>query len=73
MSIIAAGTQVPDFSLATADGEGFTQAELQGKTTLLVFYPFAFSPVCTDQFQIYEEALPELSAQGVTVYGGTGR
>ena len=69
MSIIAAGTQVPDFSLATADGEGFTQAELQGKTTLLVFYPFAFSPVCTDQFQIYEEALPELSAQGVTVYG----
>ena len=69
MSIIAAGTQVPDFSLATADGEGFTQADLQGKTTLLVFYPFAFSPVCTDQFQIYEEALPELSAQGVTVYG----
>ena len=69
MSIIAAGTQVPDFSLATAGGEGFTQADLQGKTTLLVFYPFAFSPVCTDQFQIYEEALPELSAQGVTVYG----
>ena len=69
MSIIAAGTQVPDFSLATADGEGFTQADLQGKTTLLVFYPFAFSPVCTDQFQVYEEALPELSAQGVTVYG----
>lgn len=69
MSIIAAGTQVPDLSLATADGEGFTQADLQGKTTLLVFYPFAFSPVCTDQFQVYEEALPELSAQGVTVYG----
>lgn len=69
MSIIAAGTQVPDFSLATADGEGFTQADLQGKTTLLVFYPFAFSPVCTDQFQVYEEALPELNAQGVTVYG----
>ena len=69
MSIIAAGTQVPDFSLATADGEGFTQADLQGKTTLLVFYPFAFSPVCTDQFQIYEEALPERGAQGVTVYG----
>jgi len=68
-AIIAAGTRVPDFALATADGEGFTQADLLGKTTVLVFYPFAFSPVCTDQLQVYEEALPELSAQGATVYG----
>ena len=36
---------------------------------MLVFYPFAFSPVCTDQFQIYEEALDELRAQGATLYG----
>lgn len=69
MSIIAAGTQVPDFELGTADGEGFTQEDLQGKTTVLVFYPFAFSPVCTDQLQVYEEALPELAAQGATLYG----
>ena len=67
--IIAPGTQVPDFALATADGEGFTQADLEGKTTVLVFYPFAFSSVCTDQFQVYEEAMPELTAQGATVYG----
>ncbi len=69
MSIIAPGTKVPDFTLATADGEGFTQEDLQGKTTVLVFYPFAFSPVCTDQFQVYEEALAELSEQGATLYG----
>lgn len=69
MSIIAPGTQVPDFSLATADGEGFTQADLRGRTTVLVFYPFAFSSVCTDQFQIYEEALGELAAEGATLYG----
>jgi peroxiredoxin (alkyl hydroperoxide reductase subunit C) len=36
---------------------------------VLVFYPFAFSPVCTDQLQIYEEALDELGAQGATLYG----
>ncbi len=35
----------------------------------MVFYPFAFSPVCTDQFQIYEEALRELAEQGATLYG----
>lgn len=69
MSIIAPGTKVPDFALQTADGEGFTQADLQGKTTVLVFYPFAFSSVCTDQLQVYEEALPELRAQGATLYG----
>ena len=67
--IIAPGTQVPDFTLQTADGEDFTQADLQGKTTVLVFYPFAFSPVCTDQLQVYEEALPELIGQGATLYG----
>ncbi len=69
MSIVEAGTQVPDFVLKTAGGEDFTQADLQGKTTVLVFYPFAFSPVCTDQLQIYEEAMPELAAQGATLYG----
>lgn len=67
--IIAAGTQVPAFALTTADGDGFTQADLQGKTTVLVFYPFAFSPVCTDQMQVYEEALGELTALNATLYG----
>ncbi len=67
--IIAPGTRVPDFALATADGKGFTQADLRGRTTVLVFYPTAFSSVCTDQLQVYEEALPELTAQGATVYG----
>jgi peroxiredoxin len=69
MGIIAAGTKVPDFVLKRADGSDFTQDDLQGHTTVLVFYPFAFSPVCTDQLQVYEEALPELAEQGATLYG----
>ena len=69
MAIIAPGTPVPEFVLKTADGEDFTQDDLKGKTTILVFYPFAFSPVCTDQLQVYEEALPELAAQGAVMYG----
>ena len=55
MSIIEPGTAVPDFELKTEGGEPFTREDLAGKTTVLVFYPFAFSSVCTDQFQIYEE------------------
>ena len=69
MAIIAPGTAVPDFVLKRADGADFTQDDLKGKTTILVFYPFAFSPVCTDQLQVYEEALPELAEQGATLYG----
>jgi peroxiredoxin (alkyl hydroperoxide reductase subunit C) len=69
MAIIAPGTPVPDFVLKREDGSDFTQDDLRGKTTVLVFYPFAFSPVCTDQLQVYEEALPELREQGVEMYG----
>jgi peroxiredoxin (alkyl hydroperoxide reductase subunit C) len=69
VSIVAAGIPAPDFTLKTATGQNFTRDDLLGKTTVLVFYPFAFSPVCTDQFQIYEEALDELRAQGATLYG----
>ena len=54
----------PEFSLGTENGERFTEKDLQGKTTVLVFYPFAFSPVCTDQLQVYEKELAEPRAAG---------
>jgi peroxiredoxin (alkyl hydroperoxide reductase subunit C) len=63
------GTPAPDFSLAREDGSKFTRADLEGGTTVLVFYPFAFSPVCTDQLNLYEEVLDELAEQGATLYG----
>ena len=44
----------PEFKLARADGETFTEQDLQGRTSVLVFYPFAFSPVCTDQLSLYD-------------------
>jgi peroxiredoxin len=69
MSVIAPGTPTPDFTLKRANFTDFTREDLLGQTTVLVFYPFAFSPVCTDQMQVYEEALEDLTAQGVTVYG----
>ena len=66
---IEAGTAVPEFRLTTEDGEDFTRADLEGRTTVLVFYPAAFSPVCTDQLQVYEEVVDELRARGVEMYG----
>lgn len=69
MTIIAAGTEVAPFVLKQEDGSDFTEADLQGNTTVLVFYPFAFSSVCTDQMQLYNEALPELAGQGAQIFG----
>jgi peroxiredoxin len=69
MSVLAAGTPAPSFKLARADGESFTEADLQGHTTVLVFYPFAFSPVCTDQLQLYESELAGLEQRGGVLYG----
>jgi peroxiredoxin len=69
MTPLGAGAEVPDFTLSREDGSAFTRADLQGQTTVLVFYPFAFSPVCTDQLNLYDELLDEFSSRGVTLYG----
>jgi peroxiredoxin (alkyl hydroperoxide reductase subunit C) len=69
VSILAPGEPVPEFTLKTETGEDFTRADLAGQTTVLVFYPTAFSDVCSDQFQIYEEVLDDLHAAGATLYG----
>ena len=67
--IIAPGTPVPRFMLRREDGTAFTRADLVARTTVLVFYPFAFSPVCTDQLSLYQEVLGEIEARGATIYG----
>jgi mycoredoxin-dependent peroxiredoxin len=69
MAVIPAGQPAPEFSLARAEGAPFTREDLLGKRTLLVFYPFAFSSVCTDQLSIYNDLLGDFAAQGLTLYG----
>jgi mycoredoxin-dependent peroxiredoxin len=67
--MIEAGERAPEFTLVRGDGSKFTNADLAGTTTVLVFYPFAFSPVCTDQLGLYDSMLDEFSARGATLYG----
>jgi peroxiredoxin (alkyl hydroperoxide reductase subunit C) len=69
VSVIPPGTPAPSFRLARADGESFTESDLDGQTTVLVFYPFAFSAVCSEQLQLYEGLLDELAEQGGKLYG----
>src|SRR3954447_19745006 len=69
MTIVGPGEPAPDFTLKTAEEEDFTRENLLGRTTVLVFYPFAFSPVCTDQLSLYNEVLEDFAAKGATLYG----
>ena len=67
--MIAPGEPAPEFMLRREDGSEFTRADLEGETTVLVFYPFAFSPVCGDQLSIYQEVKPEIAEKGVELVG----
>jgi peroxiredoxin len=69
VAVLQPGSQAPDFSLGRADGERFTKEDLKGHGSILVFYPFAFSPVCTDQLQLYEPLVEELAARDIRLYG----
>jgi peroxiredoxin len=69
VAVLAAGQPAPDFTLARHEGAPFTRADLEGRITFLVFYPFAFSPVCTDQLSVYHEVLDDFTERGATLYG----
>lgn len=58
---IQIGQQAPDFTLYNSDREQVTLSAQQGKNVLLLFFPLAFTSVCTaelcsvkDNLQIYK-------------------
>jgi peroxiredoxin len=65
----AAGSEAPDFALPDQDGNIVKLEDLRGQTTVLVFYPNDFSPVCTDQLNVYQEVLADLKREGARLYG----
>ena len=67
--MVEPGSQAPDFTLPDQDGKKVSLEDLRGKRTVLVFYPLDFSPVCTDQLNVYNEVLYDVEAAGVQLYG----
>ena len=61
---LAVGTKAPDFSLPTKTAEGPKQIKLSdnfGKTnTLLLFFPMAFTGMCTTEMCNMSPELAEL-------------
>ncbi len=46
---IHVGDQAPDFTLKSQHGEDVALSSLRGRRVVLVFFPFAFSGVCTGE------------------------
>jgi peroxiredoxin len=67
--MIEPGTDAPDFALPDQDGNIVKLEDLRGQTSVLVFYPMDWSPVCTDQLNVYQEVLGDLTESGVHLYG----
>jgi peroxiredoxin len=67
--MIEPGTPAPDFELPDQDGNQVSLSSFRGRTVVLVFYPADFSPVCTDQLNVYQEVLGELEERGAALIG----
>ena len=64
------GQPAPDFRLRGTDGTSYSLSEYRGdKHVLIVFYPLAFSPVCTHQLPGLQARLPEFEAADAQIIG----
>ena len=64
------GQQAPDFKLRGPDGQPVTLSEFRGhRNVVLVFYPLAFSGICSHQLPTIEADLAKFEALNATVLG----
>ena len=67
---VEVGSKAPDFSLNDYNREKVSLADFQGKkNVLLVFYPFAFSGICTGELCQVRDEIAEYQNDKVQVLG----
>ena len=64
---LSVGDTAPEFSLPDLDKQVVSLADLRGAPVLLVFYPFAFSGLCTGELCQLRDELDTYTDAGVTV------
>src|SRR3982074_2974835 len=73
---LAVGTKAPDFTLVTKTKDGPKQIKLSDnfgkKNTLLLFFPMAFTGVCTTEMCSVGNGLGEYAGMNCEVYGISG-
>ena len=64
---LSVGDSAPEFSLPDQDKQVVSLADLRGRPVLVVFYPFAFSGICTGELCQLHDELAEYTDAGVKV------
>jgi peroxiredoxin (alkyl hydroperoxide reductase subunit C) len=66
--MIAVGDQAPDFTLKDQNNEDFTLSSFRGtRAVLLIFYPLAFTGICTGELCAVRDDLPAFQNDDVQV------
>lgn len=69
-AVPAPGQMAPDFNLRGPGGGFYSLSEHLGHSpVVLVFYPLAFSPVCSHELPEYQKHMAEFEQAGAVVYG----
>lgn len=63
------GEPVPTFELPNQYGEAISLQSLRGTPVALVFYPFAFSRVCTGELDELQAQVKEFESRGIRLLG----
>jgi peroxiredoxin len=70
VAALAVGQRAPDFRLRGPSGQFVSLAEHRGhQAVILLFYPLAFTPLCSHQLPELEERRAEIESLGGTVIG----
>lgn len=64
---VVIGQQAPKFSLPDVHGAQVSSDSLRGEPVLLIFFPFAFSPICAGELLQARERRRELEAWCVRI------
>ena len=67
MAAVSIGDTAPDFALKNQHGQEISLSGLRGKPVVLVFFPFAFSGICTGELCEIRDNLNVFADDGVTV------
>lgn len=63
------GESAPEFTLPKGPDGSLSLSDLRGRPAVLAFYPADWSPVCGDQLDLFQAAVPRVEARGARLVG----
>lgn len=67
--LVRVGDLAPDFTLPDQHGAPITLSDFRGSSVVLMFYPFAFTPICTVELSSMQDLAEQFSDLGARVLG----